>query len=159
MLLFWPAIIIVLPDFLFTFTEEKEDAKERQEDSSQTQNSRNSVMSKAKGIRCYTESQKDSSEHAHLIPGPPNTSSYGGCEEIQITPRPDNDDNKSQQTPDSEQESNEVISVDDISPITIYVQDAKKTLSIFEQTYVNICGLHLVKCFLWQSIFLLAAVL
>ena len=119
MLLFWPAIIIVLPDFLFTFIEEKEDAKEGQEDSSQTQNSRNSVMSKSKGIRCYTESQKDSSEHAHLIPGPPNTSSYGGCEEIQIPPRPDNDDNKSQQTPDSEQESNEVISVDDISPITI----------------------------------------
>ena len=149
MLFFWPAIILVLPDFLFTFTEEKEDAKDRQEDSSQTQNCRNSVTSNAEEVSCYTASRKDSLEP--LLPGPPNTSSYGGCEEIETLPPPDNDDNKSQQThdselggynvtpggtstrsesgqnddnkshktPDSEQESDKMIPVDDISPITI----------------------------------------
>ena len=149
MLFFWPAIILVLPDFLFTFTEEKEDAEDRQEDSSQTQNSKNPVTSNAKRKYCCTESQKDSADP--LMSGQPNTSSYGGCEEIETLSPPDNDDNKSQQTddsecgsynvtpggtstrsksvqnddnksqttPDSEQESNKVIPVDDISPMTI----------------------------------------
>ena len=147
--MFWPAIILVLPDFLFTFTEEREDAEDRQEDSSQTQNSRNSVTSNPKGIYCCTESQKDLSEP--LVSRRSKTSSYGGCEEIETLPPPDNDDNKSQQTHDSErgsynvtpgetstrsksgqndnnksqktpyseQESDKVIPVDDISPITI----------------------------------------
>ena len=183
MLLFWTAIIDVLPDFLFTF-EDKEDAEKAPEktdkkDSSQTrQKSRKSPTNNAKGICCCKESQEDSpmplSENIILRRG--STSSYGSieettfseendscakklfekiicCEMIETPPPPDgfigdkgsqkthdskggsnnvtlgetsthstsdqNDANKSQKNHDSEQESHEVIPVDDVSPITI----------------------------------------
>ena len=88
MLLFWTAIIDVLPDFLFTF-EDKEDAEKAPEktdkkDSSQTrQKSRKSPTNNAKGICCCKESQEDSpmplSENIILRRG--STSSYGSIEE------------------------------------------------------------------------------
>ena len=171
MLIFWPAIITVLPDFLFTF-KTKEDAEGS---SREIQKKARVLISRnSKEICCCTEIQEDSSATTTrpLLGG--NTTSSGSteqttsreenvscakelyeriicCEKIETPPPPDNDGNKSQEThdseranysvtpgetstrstsdendenkskntPDSKQKSDEVIPVDDISPITI----------------------------------------
>lgn len=171
MLIFWPAIITVLPDFLFAF--KKKEAIEGSILEIQKK-ARVLISTNSKGSCCYTKIQEDSSPTTTRPFLRGNTTSYGSteqttsreenvscakesyesiicCEKIETPPPPDNDGNKIQETHDSErgnynvtpgetstrstsdqndenksknapdpkQKSDEVIPVDDISPITI----------------------------------------
>ena len=128
MLFFWPAIILVLPDFLFTF-EDKEDAEKApekigKEDTSQTPKSKNS-RTNAKHHRVGLE------ESFALLSMSETEVSYvtfvqEPCIGETSTPSTfdQNDDHESQKTNDSKRESEKVTLGETSTPSTSDQSDA-----------------------------------
>ena len=173
-LFFWPAIILVLPDFLFTF-EDKEDGekapeKTGKEDTSQTPKSKNS-RTNAKHHRVGLE------DSFALLSMSDTEVSYGTivqepCIGETSTPSTSdqNDDHESQKTNDSKRESEKVtlgktstpstsdqsdavrslIPVDDVSPITIrrLMRCCTEKSSVFCSDYSKLLFLYYILLFI-----------
>ena len=156
MLFFWPSIILVLPDFLFTF-EDKEDAKKTREktgkDTLQTPKSKNSeTNAKPRRVRVRLEesycllSMSKTEGSCHTIEKPCNEGNDSKRESDNVTVR----ETSTPSTSDQNDVIRSQIPVDDVSPITIkhLMRCCTGKSSVFCSDYSKLLFLYYILLFI-----------
>ena len=156
MLFFWPSIILVLPDFLFTF-EDKEDAKKTREktgkDTLQTPKSKNSeTNAKPRRVRVRLEesyclfSMSETEGSCHTIEKPCNEGNDSKRESDNVTVR----ETSTPSTSDQNDVIRSQIPVDDVSPITIkhLMRCCTGKSSVFCSDYSKLLFLYYILLFI-----------